>query len=172
MEWRYASLAYVQRTLDARKRRRTVSWRHRQRFEKQTSLNYSTESTIISDGSKLRNALHSNTNPIPTINQSIPFVSSKSNNHIDIDRIIKKYTLNTEQARAFKLVCEQSLNHENGPLWMYLGGAGGTGRYFFLDCRFSSKRSLLDRNMKIMIASHHASGVNVPGIHIGPYQLL
>ncbi|KAF8181769.1 hypothetical protein BJ912DRAFT_800694, partial [Pholiota molesta] len=38
--------------------------------------------------------------------------------------------LNTEQARAFRIICEHSLNKnkDKEPLRMYLGGAGGTGK--------------------------------------------
>ena len=73
------------------------------------TFNYSTESSVVTDGSQLRNALHtSNTQSFPVIAQNLP--SNIPENHVDIDAIIKEYTLNTEQARAFRLVCEQSLS--------------------------------------------------------------
>ena len=90
------------------------------------STNHSTNFTVVSDGSELREALHRNTNSIPVIAQNIPSILSE--NEVDLDTIIIKYTLNTEQARAFKLVCHQSFNRQNEPLRMYLGGAGETGK--------------------------------------------
>ncbi|OSC97382.1 hypothetical protein PYCCODRAFT_1338477, partial [Trametes coccinea BRFM310] len=36
--------------------------------------------------------------------------------------------LNTEQARAFRLVAEHSLKEKPDPLRMFLGGVGGTGK--------------------------------------------
>ncbi|PPQ86519.1 hypothetical protein CVT26_008820 [Gymnopilus dilepis] len=42
--------------------------------------------------------------------------------------MIQEFTLNTEQARAFRLVAEHSLDRRNEPLKMYLGGPGGTGK--------------------------------------------
>lgn len=47
---------------------------------------------------------------------------------INIDAIIKKFTLNTEQARAFKTITEHSMQHQKETLKMYIGGAGGTGK--------------------------------------------
>ncbi|KAJ6505077.1 hypothetical protein C8R45DRAFT_801633, partial [Mycena sanguinolenta] len=42
--------------------------------------------------------------------------------------VIAEYTLNTEQARAFRLISEHSLEQRDEPLRMFLGGAGGTGK--------------------------------------------
>ncbi|KAG1792594.1 uncharacterized protein HD556DRAFT_1222594, partial [Suillus plorans] len=36
--------------------------------------------------------------------------------------------LNTEQARAFRIVAEHSLQIKSEPLRMFIGGAGGTGK--------------------------------------------
>ena len=90
------------------------------------SDNSSSIAHTLSDGSELRNALQNKTPSISMIAQNI--LPTTTENYVDIDAMIKKFTLNTEQARAFKLVCEQSLNRENEPLRLYLGGAGGTGK--------------------------------------------
>jgi hypothetical protein len=58
--------------------------------------NSSTESSVVTDGSQLRNALHNNIQSFPVITQNI--LSNISENHVDIDAMIKEYTLNTEQA--------------------------------------------------------------------------
>lgn len=42
--------------------------------------------------------------------------------------MIDEFTLNTEQARAFRIICEQSLQKYVEPLKLYIGGAGGTGK--------------------------------------------
>ena len=60
-----------------------------------------------------------------------------------IDDVVAKWTLNVEQARAFSLIASHSRNtHGNGPLRLYLGGSGGTGKsrvitaltYYFNEC--------------------------------------
>jgi ABC-type branched-subunit amino acid transport system ATPase component len=45
-----------------------------------------------------------------------------------VDEVIAKYTLNTEQARAFRIIAEHSLEKNNSSLRMFLGGPGGTGK--------------------------------------------
>ncbi|KAI0059114.1 hypothetical protein BV25DRAFT_1765076, partial [Artomyces pyxidatus] len=42
--------------------------------------------------------------------------------------VIDKFTLNAEQARAFTIIAEHSLQDKPEPLRMYIGGAGGTGK--------------------------------------------
>ena len=49
-------------------------------------------------------------------------------NTVNIEAMITEFTLNVEQARAFKIICEQSLQKDVEPLKMYIGGAGGTGK--------------------------------------------
>ena len=128
------------------------------------STNHSTNFTVVSDGSELREALHRNTNSIPVIAQNIPSILSE--NEVDLDTIIKKYTLNTEQARAFKLVCHQSFNRQNEPLRMYLGGAGGTGKsrvihalkHFFV-CRGHERRLRLTSFTGV--AAQNISGITI-----------
>jgi predicted GTPase len=56
--------------------------------------------------------------------QQIPATFTK--NSVDINAMIKEFTLNTEQARAFEIICEHSMQNE--PFEMYIGGAGGTGK--------------------------------------------
>ena len=47
----------------------------------------------------------------------------------NIDEIIAKWALNTEQARAFSLVaCHAQRNQASEPMRMHLGGPGGTGK--------------------------------------------
>ncbi|KIM73532.1 hypothetical protein PILCRDRAFT_32665, partial [Piloderma croceum F 1598] len=45
-----------------------------------------------------------------------------------ISTVIGEYSLNTEQARAFRIVSEHSQREGSDPLRMYLGGPGGTGK--------------------------------------------
>ncbi|KAG1839846.1 hypothetical protein C8R48DRAFT_552699, partial [Suillus tomentosus] len=42
--------------------------------------------------------------------------------------MITEYELNTEQARAFSLIVNHSVQTSSDPLRMFLGGAGGTGK--------------------------------------------
>jgi len=82
--------------------------------------------SIISDGSHLRNALQAHQPALPIINQEFPLQSTSD--QVDINDLIEKNSLNTEQARAFRLIAEHSLDRRNEQLRMYLGGAGGTGK--------------------------------------------
>lgn len=63
---------------------------------------------------------------LPTIRQDI--TASDRSRDVDISAIIEEYTLNEEQARAFRIVSEHSLEDKPEQLRMYLGGAGGTGK--------------------------------------------
>ncbi|KAI0349329.1 hypothetical protein OH77DRAFT_1381547, partial [Trametes cingulata] len=49
--------------------------------------------------------------------------------HVSIDEIIKNWTLDHEQARAFTIIAEHSmLDLPLQPLRMFMGGCGGTGK--------------------------------------------
>jgi hypothetical protein len=79
----------------------------------------------LDDGSAFRNALEGQ--PIdPTIAQDIPRTVTEKT--IDIEAMIADFTLNAEQAQAFRIICEASLQKPAEPLKMYIGGAGGTGK--------------------------------------------
>ncbi|KAG1898534.1 uncharacterized protein F5891DRAFT_1042434, partial [Suillus fuscotomentosus] len=45
-----------------------------------------------------------------------------------IDGMIHEFSLNLEQARAFRIVAEHSINRSPEQLRMYIGGCGGTGK--------------------------------------------
>ena len=45
-----------------------------------------------------------------------------------INEIVKKFTLNAEQERAFRIVANHSVEPKSEQLKMYLGGMGGTGK--------------------------------------------
>ena len=81
---------------------------------------------IVNDGAAFRNAIEKQMPLQATIAQDIP--ETIQENTVDIDEIINEFTLNTEQARAFRIICEHSLEKGKEPLRMYLGGAGGTGK--------------------------------------------
>ncbi|KAF8130602.1 hypothetical protein EV363DRAFT_1146441, partial [Boletus edulis] len=44
------------------------------------------------------------------------------------DQIIRDFSLNVEQKRAFQLVTQQAMSERPSPLQMYIGGPGGTGK--------------------------------------------
>jgi len=87
--------------------------------------NTSHEQQYLSDGSTFRNALEGQS-VNPTIAQDIP--QTVTENMVNIEAMIAEFTLNVEQARAFRIICEQSLQKYVEPLKMYIGGAGGTGK--------------------------------------------
>jgi len=47
---------------------------------------------------------------------------------IPIDDVINEWSLNTEQARAFRIIALHSTDRKLKPLRMYIGGPGGTGK--------------------------------------------
>ncbi|KAL6309553.1 hypothetical protein BKA93DRAFT_723263, partial [Sparassis latifolia] len=64
--------------------------------------------------------------------------------------VMNYFSLNNEQQRAFVLAARFLHHHENEPLWMYLGGMGGTGKsrvlhslMFFLVVRDEAYRFLV-----------------------------
>lgn len=71
-------------------------------------------SSIISDGSQLRDALNTNGPPLPTLNQGLP--PQTIEHHVDVNNMIEEYNLNTEQARAFSMISEHSLSQNNEQL--------------------------------------------------------
>ena len=48
--------------------------------------------------------------------------------NVSLEDIIDKWSLNTEQARAFRIVASHSVDRKSKPLRMYIGGPGGTGK--------------------------------------------
>ncbi|KAF9786785.1 hypothetical protein BJ322DRAFT_990296, partial [Thelephora terrestris] len=48
--------------------------------------------------------------------------------NVSTDDITRTWTLNVEQARAFRIIAAHSLEQKPKPLRMYLGGPGGTGK--------------------------------------------
>ncbi|KAF5326514.1 hypothetical protein D9611_000713 [Ephemerocybe angulata] len=67
---------------------------------------------------------------IPLLGLGLPSVQQD----VNIDDVIHKFTLNSEQGRAFKIIAGQA-SEQNlvPPLRMFLGGAGGTGKSRVLD---------------------------------------
>ena len=48
--------------------------------------------------------------------------------HVFIEEAIKKFSLNREQERAFRIIANYASNLHSGHLKMYIGGMGGTGK--------------------------------------------
>ena len=95
-----------------------------------TESSFNGNAGVISDGSAFQNALNGTSNSeipyTPAIRQQIE--ATDLDRHVDIADIIQEYTLNTEQARAFRIVAEHSPLEKPEALRMYLGGPGGTGK--------------------------------------------
>ena len=83
--------------------------------------------TSLCDGSKFCEAQNMMEVPpnLPKVNQQ---PRSDPEWYIDIDAMILEFNLNMEQARAFKIISEHSLERNPEPLRMYMGGAGGMGK--------------------------------------------
>jgi len=57
-----------------------------------------------------------------------PSVNQIPEENVSTEEIVQSWTLNTEQARAFKIIASHSMEQKSKPLRMYLGGPGGTGK--------------------------------------------
>ena len=60
--------------------------------------------------------------------QILPSISQEPEENVTIEEITRIWTLNTEQARAFKIIASHSMKQKQKPLRMYLGGSSGTGK--------------------------------------------
>ncbi|KAJ7788541.1 hypothetical protein B0H14DRAFT_2232297, partial [Mycena olivaceomarginata] len=58
---------------------------------------------------------------------------SEPENNVNIEAHIAKWTLNVEQARAFRIIANHSLQDRPDQLRMFLAGPGGAGGSRVLD---------------------------------------
>ncbi|KAH9852989.1 hypothetical protein C2E23DRAFT_729617, partial [Lenzites betulinus] len=102
-------------------------------------------------------------NPTPHIANSFfdPVVSD-----VDIEEHIALWNLNREQARAFRIIANHSLERDTDALRMYLGGFGGTGKSRVIQALTSYfKAKKQSRRLRLAsytgIAAKHISGVTL-----------
>jgi hypothetical protein len=111
---------------------RRDAWKHRNELSinatshTNTVTNAGTDS-IISSGDDFRNALRNSNDNIITAEIETNFPQQQQE-LIDIDHMITEFTLNTEQARAFRIIAQHSTKSNPDPLRMFIGGPGGTGK--------------------------------------------
>lgn len=86
----------------------------------------SPSNVLIRDASGFGTPLQNEQIRLPGVRQDI--VASEPEHCVDIPALIEEFTLNSEQARAFRVVCEHSQELRPDPLRMFLAGAGGTGK--------------------------------------------
>ena len=95
-----------------------------------TSSNFaeSAQSYNICSGDAFRNSILNveKNAQNPRIRQHLE--PTDADKEIDVEEIVQEFTLNKEQARAFRIVALHSLEEKPKPLRMYLGGSGGTGK--------------------------------------------
>jgi hypothetical protein len=75
--------------------------------------------------------LDPNENDVKVVDQSYltkDFKAKEKSAQRLIDKIVKKYSLNREQERAFRIVANHAVQPQTEKLKMYLGGMGGTGK--------------------------------------------
>ena len=58
----------------------------------------------------------------------IPPINPTPHTNVTVEELVRAWTLNTEQARAFSIIALHSMESKPKPLRMYLGGPGGTGK--------------------------------------------
>jgi hypothetical protein len=81
--------------------------------------------SLLRDGSAFRRIITEG-DRVPALHQQVE--ASDADRDVDITAMIKEYTLNAEQSRAFRIVSEHSLETTPEPLRMYIRGPGGTGK--------------------------------------------
>ncbi len=80
----------------------------------------------IDDGSVFREAFRNPMSIKPSIRQDVPAADPRK--VVDIEELIRDWTLNAEQARAFRIISGHSMEDNPKPLRMFLSGQGGTGK--------------------------------------------
>jgi Helitron helicase-like domain at N-terminus/PIF1-like helicase len=73
----------------------------------------------------------SNENNVILIDQGYlkhDFIAQSKMAQNNINEVVRQFSLNVEQERAFRIVANHSVSHESEQLKMYLGGMGGTGK--------------------------------------------
>jgi len=84
-----------------------------------------------------------------------------------VDKLIAQFTLNAEQAHAFRLAAEHAMgNQEQLPLHMFIGGAGGTGKSRVIEalsCFFQIKNQTCQFHLASYtgIAARNISGMTL-----------
>ena len=84
----------------------------------------------------------------------------------DIDAMYEEFTMNTEQARAFRIIAEHSMQHHPTQLRMFIGGAGGTGKSRVISAlREWFQRRKESRRFRLSsytgVAARHISGMTL-----------
>lgn len=114
------------RTYDERRsdfKKRNIHMSNHDNNDENNSLR-SSSGIVIRDTSGFDTSLETEQIHLPGIRQDIR--ASEPDHHVEISALIDEFTLNTEQARAFRVVCEHSQESGLDPLRMFLAGAGGT----------------------------------------------
>lgn len=65
---------------------------------------------------------------LPEVNIRSDIAGANPEVDVDIEEHVARWTLNREQARAFRIIAEHSLQDGGSPLRMFMSGAGGTGK--------------------------------------------
>ncbi|KAI0793101.1 hypothetical protein BC629DRAFT_1287276, partial [Irpex lacteus] len=120
-----------------------------------------------------------NSNSVQIIDQSYferTFKPTDHQDHVLINSIIEKYTLNKEQTRAFRIIANHATVENSSQLKMYLGGMAGTGKSQVIKSliEFFSQRSELHRFMCMAPTGSAASLIGGSTYHsilgINPYR--
>jgi hypothetical protein len=86
----------------------------------------------VSDGSAFRTPVNNSKvyQEVLGVHSAVSLTATQNNILLPatVDEVIAEYTLNTEQARDFRIIAEHSLENRESPLRMLLGGPGGTGK--------------------------------------------
>jgi hypothetical protein len=95
------------------------------------ALSSTTGQNLLADGNAFRNTFSTVSNQVLEIRQDIE--GSEPENNVNIEAHIAKWTLNVEQARAFRIIANHSLQDRPDQLRMFLAGPSGAGGSRVLD---------------------------------------
>jgi len=106
--------------------KRKTAWKLRAR---QTENSDGTTSSFIGIA-RLRDTQANNPGDVSINEMRLPDGSSEKDSDplVTIEQVIRQWTLNTEQRRAFEMVAHHTTLERPNQLLMYLGGPGGTGK--------------------------------------------
>jgi hypothetical protein len=155
--------------------------RHCLRPQDVTTVPQSSVGTSIQDGNAFRNAQGSVEPATVRITEDIDVTDQER--VVDVNDVIKRWCLNKEQERAFRIVVTQSFDVYEDSLRMFLGGAAGTGKSRVINAirdyfeqrgqtrrfRVCSYMGIAARNVRGMTL-HAALGINHANSNQGPSQ--
>ena len=130
-----------------------------QQLHVQTMASISTAASYITHSSKLTNVVK----PVDQV-----FLTQRGQNNILpdtrelLDKALSKYTLNSEQERAFNIIATHAIGVNSPQLCIYIGGMAGTGKSQIIQC-LTEFFALCQQNHRLIITAPTESAAALIG---------